>query len=74
MLTKLRRIGYLVLIGLMLVFIFDNDGVWSVTIRLIGTFEAPAWSMTILLSGIGFLLGFLSHAWLRKRKEAKAAG
>ncbi|MEE9126573.1 MAG: hypothetical protein V3U11_05490 [Planctomycetota bacterium] len=69
---KLKRIGYLVLILVVIVFIFENRQEWKVEILFLGGYRMPAWSMIILLMGLGFLIGFLTPIWLRKRRESQA--
>lgn len=69
---KLKRIGYLILILIAIFFIFDNDEIWSVKILFLGSYKMPAWSMILLILGLGFLLGWLTPIWLRKRRESRA--
>jgi uncharacterized integral membrane protein len=69
---KLKRILYLVLILMVIVFIFDNRQKWTVGFPLFGEYEMPAYAMLVLLLGVGYLLGYLTPIWLRKRRESRA--
>lgn len=69
--TKLKRILYLVLILLVIIFIFENRHEWEVGFPLFGKYEMPAYAMLILLVGVGYLLGYFTPAWLRKRRESR---
>ncbi len=74
MMRKLKRIGYLLLILVMIIFIFENRQEWQVEILFLGGYRMPAWSMIILLLGLGCLIGILTPIWLRKRKAHQATG
>ena len=69
---KLKRIGYLILLLVVIFFVFDNDEEWQVKILFLGKVRMPAYAMLVLLLGIGFLLGWLTPIWLRKRRESRA--
>ena len=66
---KLKRIGFLILMLVAVIFIFENRQEWKVEILFLGGYRMPAWSMIILLTGLGFLIGYLTPIWLRKRRE-----
>jgi uncharacterized integral membrane protein len=66
---KLKRIGYLVLIVLVVMFIFENDQRWEVEIPFMTNFQMPAYAMIVVILGLGYLMGFLTTVWLRKRKQ-----
>jgi uncharacterized integral membrane protein len=70
---KLKRIGYLILILVVVIFVFENRQEWKVEILFLGGYRMPAWSMIIVLMGLGFLLGWLTPIWLRKRRERLAS-
>ena len=70
---KIKRIGFLVLIVIAIVFMFENRQNWEVKILFLGQYSMPAFSMALLLLGLGLLIGFLTCVWLRKRREAKKA-
>ncbi len=73
MMRKLKRIGYLLLILVMIIFIFENRQEWKVKFPFLGEYEMPAYAMLVLLVGVGYLLGYLTPIWLRKRRENRAA-
>ena len=68
---KLKRIGYLLLIVVVLIFIIQNDQHWQVKILFLGEYQMPAFAMLAMVTGLSFLVGFFTSVWLRKRKEAK---
>ena len=70
---KLKRIGFLILILVVIIFIFENRQPWTVKILFLGEANMPAYAMLVLLVGVGYLLGYLTPIWLRKRRENRAA-
>ncbi len=69
---KLKRIWFLILILVVIIIIFQNTQEWKVKIVLLGDYQMPAYAMIILILGLGFLMGFLTTVWLRKRRENQA--
>jgi len=65
--------GKLIVAGIVLVillmFIFSNTRKWEVSFLFLGPWEASAWLMLISVLVIGFLLGLLTSALLRRRKK-----
>ena len=70
---KLKRILYLLLTLLVLVFIIQNTQEWKVKFPFLGDYQMPAYAMLVLLIAIGYLLGYLTPIWLRKRRESREA-
>jgi uncharacterized integral membrane protein len=54
---------------ILLLFIFSNTGKWEVSFLFFGPWRAPAWLMLIIILVIGFLLGLMTGALLRRRKK-----
>ena len=66
---KLKKLGILILILLVLMFIWENGQEWTVEIPFGANFRMPAYAMLVLLFGLGYLGGFLTMVWLNKRKR-----
>ncbi len=71
---KLKKLGILILIVLVLMFFWENDEKWTVKIPLGADFQMPAYAMLVLLLGLGYLAGFLTMVWLNKRKQQASVG
>lgn len=74
MMRILKRIGFGILILVVIIFIFQNDEEWKVEILFLGDARMPAYAMIILTLSLGCLIGFLTPIWLRKRRENRATG
>lgn len=68
---KLKRIAYLILVLLVLMFIFNNRQDWKIRIPFLGEPQMPAYLMLLFLVAVGYLLGYLTPIWLRKRRESR---
>ena len=54
---------------ILLMFVFSNTGKWEVSFLFLGPWRAPAWLMLVVILVVGFLLGLMTSALLRRRKK-----
>jgi uncharacterized integral membrane protein len=54
---------------ILLMFVFSNGETWQVKFLFLGPWGLPAWLMLIIILVIGFLLGLVTSALLRRRKK-----
>ena len=71
---KLKKLGILLLILLVLMFIWENGQEWTVKIPFATDFQMPAYAMLVLLLALGYLAGFLTMVWVNKRKQRVPVG
>jgi uncharacterized integral membrane protein len=53
----------------LLAFIFSNTGKWEVNFLFWGPWKLQGWLMLLIILVVGFLLGLMTSALLRRRKK-----